>query len=174
MEHDNFFYCEICGDAEDAEDEMLNQQNEQQNINRVRTLWDTNEQFRKDIKAFQKVKRELAQPHKAYKEFVAQKKAEVAPRWALLKAQYEGLYSTKEDEIRESEQYKTYKAAYTKVNAVLYRIRARHNVSGWDFYALRSIPGCKTLRYSPWLIPRPQGILRRALRLRLGGRFRRY
>lgn len=170
MDEDAYFYCEVCGDPEE---EVLNE-DDAQTAARLRTLWDTNEKFRKDIKAFQKVKRDLAAPKKAYQDFVAQKKAEVAPRWALLRAQYEGLYNTKQDEILESEQYKAYKAAYTKLTNAAGKLRARYEIHRWDFSSLRVLPGCKRLSYTPWLIPRPQSLLWRALRLRFGGRYRRY
>jgi hypothetical protein len=171
MEDQTGFFCETCGDAH--EDEVEDQHETQAGV-RARSLWETNEQFRKDIKAFQKVKADLSKPKKAYQELVAQKKAEVAPRWALLKAQYEGLYNTKEDEILESEQYKAYKRAYTRLTHAYTKLRTRYEIRSWDFSSLRTLPGCKRLSYAPWLTPRPQSLLWRALRLRLGGRYRRW
>ena len=134
---------------------------------RILNLYDTNEAFRKDIKKYIVALRGAAKPRAALRKLVATKKAEVAPTWAQIKAQYEGLYNVKKDELLQSQEYKTFRSADARINRLFSILRERYNVTGYGIRCLRARPGCRSIRrHSPWR-DSPRYIMRHALRLHL-------
>ncbi len=134
---------------------------------RILNLYDTNETFRKDIKKYMTALRAAAKPRAALRKLVATKKTEVAPTWAQIKAQYEGLYNMKKDELLQSQEYKTFRSADARINRLYSLLRERYNVTGWGLRSLRARPGCKSIRRHLRYSDSPRYIIRRCLRLRL-------
>jgi hypothetical protein len=116
------------------------------------------------------LKRQMNKPFSEFKNLVATKKAEVANTYALMKAQYEGLYNTKKDEIMESEQYKMYTKAQKKYISSYSSLRRRYNLIGSSFSALSTKPGCRYIHqplYWRYRSKQPSYLIRHALHLRL-------
>jgi hypothetical protein len=135
---------------------------------RIRTLWLTDEGFQKKMKSYHKANRELSRPLGAFSRFLAIKKAEVHSRFALLKAQYEGISNVKKNEIKESQEYKQYRSSLAKVNTLYSKLHQEYNIQSYQFHYLHIYPGLKTLerRRHRWS-QHPGRMIRRALRLRL-------
>lgn len=134
---------------------------------RLLNLYDTNETFRKDIKKYVVALRGAAKPRTAFRKLAATKKAELAPVWAQIKAQHEGLYNVKKDELLQSQEYKTFRSADARINRLYSFLRQRYNVTGWGLRCLRTKPGCRSIRRHLSWRNSPRYIVRRTLRLRL-------
>ncbi len=134
---------------------------------RIVNLWNTNERFRKDIKTYQASVRGLSKPKLAFIKVLRTKKREVAERYALLKAQYQGLAGTKKDEILQTQEYKTYKSACASHWRSANKLRTAYDIAFYDFRYLRHIRGLKSLNRPRYWCHRPDYAIRRALRLRL-------
>ena len=133
---------------------------------RLLNLYDTNEAFRKDIKKYVTALRGAAKPRTAFRKLAATKKAEVALTWAQIKAQYEGLYNVKKDELLQSQEYKAFRSSDARITRLFTNLRDRYNLTGWGIRALRVKPGCKSIRRHYRWRESPRYIMRRALRLR--------
>jgi hypothetical protein len=134
---------------------------------RLSNLYDTNEAFRNDLKKYILAVRGSAKPRATFRKLAATKKTELAPTWAQIKAQYEGLYNVKKDELIQSQEYKAFRSCDSRINRLYTLLHQRYNVTGWGLRSLRTKPGCKSIRrYSPWR-DSPRYIVRRTLRLRL-------
>jgi hypothetical protein len=166
----------IHGDNEEEQEEEQEEQEEEEDAQSVGTttsqtrilnLWNTNLQFRKDIKSYQASCKGVCRPLREFQALARTKKQEVASRFALLKAQYEGLAGTKKDEIVQSPEYKAYKSAIAKQTRWITKLRDTYDVSGFTLRHLRGIRGLKSLRRPYYWRSRPNYIIRRALRLRL-------
>lgn len=156
---------------EGLEEEEDNQNAENESVqerDRIQNLWLTNERFRKHIRAYHKANREISKPKMAFAKLLAIKKAELLPRFTLLKAQYEGLAGVKKDEIKESQEYKTYRSTLTKSIGMFSRLRRDYEISQYHFRHLRGYPGLRLLGRgrNRWRST-PGYMIRRALRLRL-------
>jgi hypothetical protein len=134
---------------------------------RLLNLYDTNETFRKDIKKYVVALRGAAKPCTAFRKLAATKKTELAPTWALIKAQYEGLYNVKKDELLHSQEYKAFRSSDTRITRLFTNLRQRYDLTGWGIRALRVKPGCKSIRRHYRWRDSPRYIIRSALRLRL-------
>ena len=136
---------------------------------RANTLYETNTNFRKDIKYYMHVKRALNKPHRNFRNLLAVKKAEVQDAYTLMKAQYEGLYNTKKDELTQSEEYRLYSKAQKKYLNTYASLRRKYNLTRAMFYSLRTRPGLKSISSHRWYYSfvRPGYMIRKALRLRL-------
>ncbi len=161
---------------EHHEDEEEEEQEEDENDDagtyhaeetRILQLYDTNEGFRKDIKKYIAAVRGTAKPRTALRKLIATKKTELAPTWAQIKAQYEGLYSIKKNELLNSQEYKAFRSANARVNRLFSILHEQYNITGWGIRILRTKPGCKSIR-SHWRYrDSPRYIIRHGLRLRL-------
>jgi hypothetical protein len=134
---------------------------------RILQLYDTNEGFRKDIKKYIGAVRGTAKPRTTLRKLIATKKTELAPTWAQIKAQYEGLYSIKKNELLNSQEYKTFRSADARANRLFSILRERYNVTGWGIRILRTKPGCKSIRGHLRYRDSPRYIIRHCFRLRL-------
>lgn len=132
-------------------------------------LYNTNPNFRKDIKYYMHVKRALNKPHRNFKKLLAVKKAEVQDAYTLMKAQYEGIYNTKKDELTQSEEYRLYSKAQKKYLHTYASLRRKYNVTRAMLYSLRTRPGLKSISSHRWYYSfvRPGYMIRKALHLRL-------
>lgn len=136
--------------------------------NRVNRLFERNEQFRKDLKKYMLASRACAQPYKAFQKIVTAKKTELKPRYAQIKAMYEGLYHTKKNELIASDEYKNYRKADAKMKRYWNLLREKYDVRGNSLQYLTDKKGFKTLHRPYWSYRRScQSIIRRALRLRI-------
>jgi hypothetical protein len=171
-------HCVTChvGLLPDFEDEEEEEEEQEENNDagtyaaeeeRLLNLYDTNETFRKDIKKYVLALRGAAKPRTAFRKLAATKKAELAPTWTLIKAQYEGLYNVKKDELLQSQEYKAFRSSDARITRLFTNLRQRYELTGWGIRALRVKPGCKSIhRHYRWR-DSPRYIMRRALRLRL-------
>lgn len=134
---------------------------------RIENLLETNRTFKKDLKFYMHAKRSVSKPLLAFRRLVAAKKAEVAPVYAQIKAQYEGLSNTKKDELMASEEYKTYKRADARSYSLYRGLLRKYNLHRGFYHALRTKPGFKLLSPPSRWRDRPSWIIRKALRLYL-------
>jgi hypothetical protein len=136
---------------------------------RVLNLYNTNRHFRRDIKTYVQAASSVSRPRRELHKLIALKKTELSEPYALIKAQYEGLYNTKKDELVQSEPYKAYKRADARTQRLYTNLGTKYRLYSYHFAALQTIPGLKRLRRSNrWrYYSRPISLIRRALRLRL-------
>ena len=136
---------------------------------RVLNLFNTNRNFRRDIKTYVQASSSVSRPRRELHKLIAVKKAELAQPYALIKAHYEGLYNTKKDEIVQSDPYKAYKRADARTQRLYTNLGTKYRVYSYHFAALQALPGLKRLRRPcRWrYYSRPTSLIRRALRLRL-------
>ena len=135
---------------------------------RIQNLYQTNATFRRDIKTYMHACRSVSKPQKEFKALLAVKKAELTPTYTLMKAQVEGLYNVKKDEVMNSEQYKAYKRADGRMTRYYSNLQRKYNIRNYQLSGLHHIPGLKRLQRSYrryW--NSPARLIRRALRLRL-------
>jgi hypothetical protein len=134
---------------------------------RIQTLWLTNDRFKASIKAYHKATRDASKPRVAFTKLLAQKKAELAPRFLLMKAQYEGLTGVKKDEIKESQEYKEYRKSLIKYTGIYTRLRQNYRIHFYDLRYLRGFRGLRSLGRGRcrWR-ESPSYMIRRAFRLR--------
>ncbi len=171
--------CPVCEEPFLSEEQQEEEEDEAASVDsnattgavgtRVLNLYNTNAAFRKDIKTYQKALSSISKPKKELQKLIKTKKAELAPTYALIKAQYEGLYNTKKDEITSAECYKGYKAADARARRLYASLGTKYRVYSYHFHALQTFPGLRRLR-SPgrWrYYNRPTTLIRRGLRLRL-------
>lgn len=164
---EDFQQGDVDEEEEDQEEEDAQSVGSTTSHTRIVNLWNTNERFRKDIKSYQASCRALCRPLREFQALTRTKKQELAPRFALLKAQYEGLAGTKKDEIMQSPEYKAYKSAIAKQTRWITKLRDAYGVSGYTLRHLRGIRGLKSLRRPSYWLFRPNSIIRRALLLRM-------
>lgn len=166
-----FLACVVCEEPffEQDNDSVQTDETENSDAQRANTLYETNTNFRKDIKYYMYVKRALNRPHRNFRNLLAVKKAEVQDAYMLMKAQYEGLYNTKKDELTQSEEYKLYSQAQKKYLVTYSSLRRKYNVTRAMLYSLRTRPGLKSISSHRWYYStvRPGYMIRKALRLRL-------
>ena len=135
---------------------------------RVLNLYTTNRVFRRDIKTYAHAVSSMSKPRKDLQKLIATKKTEVAEPYALIKAQYEGLYNTKKEEIVQSELYKTCKKGDARIQKLYTNLGTKYRVFGYHFPALSTVPGLKRLHRPHWrYYNRASSLIRRALFLRL-------
>ena len=135
---------------------------------RVLNLYNENRNFRRDIKTYAHALSSIHKHKRDLQKLLAEKKAEVAEPYALMKARYEGLYNTKKEEIVNSEAYKNYKKADARIQLLYTRLGLKYRVYSYHFPAFQNTPGLKRLK-GPfrWRYYRPSSLIRRTLRLRL-------
>lgn len=138
---------------------------------RILNLYNTNRHFRRDIKTYAHAVSSMSKPKRELQKLIALKKAELAEPYALIRAQYEGLYNTKKEQLVQSEPYKAYKRADARSQRLYSNLGTKYRVYKHHFYALQDLPGLKRLRRpNEWrwrYYSRPSSLIRRALRLRL-------
>lgn len=139
----------------------------QQQETRLSNLWDTNPTFRKDVQTYMKATRNVSKPRVAFQRLVKTKKTELIPTYTQIKAQYEGLYNVKKDEIQASAEYKTYKSASARQARYWNLLRQKYEITTWALHGLRGKRGCKSIRRPFFWRDSPEYFIRRALRLRL-------
>ncbi len=151
---------------EEEQEEEEDQNNNVAEEERLLNLYDTNETFRKDIKKYVMALRGAAKPRTAFRKLAATKKTELAPTWALIKAQYEGLYNVKKDELTQSAEYKEFRSADARITRLFTHLRQRYDLTGWGIRCVRVKPSCKSIRRHYHWRNSPRYVLRRALRRR--------
>lgn len=182
-EHLFFLPCSTCEQPIFAQQEELEQDIEEetqgdnesvhsnhsveQEQTRVSNLYDTNEAFRKDIQTYVKATRGVSKPRLAFQRLLKTKKTELLPTYTQIKAQYEGLYHTKKDEIVSSQEYKTFKSAEAKQSRYWYLLIQKYNITSRGLWGLRGKRGCKTIHRPFFWRNSPNRLIRKALRLRL-------
>jgi hypothetical protein len=136
---------------------------------RILNLYNTNRTFRRDIKTYAHACSSIHRHKVELQKLLAMKKAELAQPYALMKAQYEGLYNTKKEEVVASDAYKNYRKADARTQRLYTNLGTKYRVFSYHFLALQTIPGLKRLRrrYSWGYYSRPSSLIRRALGLRL-------
>lgn len=138
---------------------------------RVLNLYNANRNFRRDIKTYAHAVSSMSKPRRELQKLIALKKAELAQPYALIKAQYEGLYNTKKDELAQSESYKTYRRTDARAQRLYTNLGTKYRINKNHFAVLQTLPGLKRLRSTcrwRWrYYNRPSALIRRALRLRL-------
>lgn len=151
-------------EIEEVEEEALNTEQ-----NRISNLYDTNEEFRKDIKKYVTALRGISKPKREFQKLVATKRAELQPRYTQIKAMYEGLYNTKKNEVITSNEYKVYRTADSRISRYWSMLREKYQLDNYNsLNVLAHKRGCRSIRR-----PRrywhntPSYIIRRGLRLRL-------
>lgn len=172
----HFDTCDACeamfpNQDEEVEDNESVHSNatEQAQGERILNLYNTNRNFRRDIKTYAHAFSAVSKPRRELKAIITSKKAELKEPYALIKAQYEGLYNTKKEEILQSEPYKAYRKADTRARRLYTNLGTKYNVFSYHFNALRGLPGLRRLHGpSRWrYYNRPTSLIRRGLRLRL-------
>jgi hypothetical protein len=164
--------CSLC-DEHLLVDEEVQEDNEEPTTvdhtsTRVNRLYDTNEEFRKDIKKYRDALRGASKPRKEFQKRLATTKAEIAPAYALLKSQVKALYTLKKEELVNSTEYKATRSADRTYIKYCTMLRTKYNVGPRMLAHLATRPGCKSLRRpSLWRYSSPFWLIRRALRLRL-------
>ena len=166
---------EIEGPNEEEEEEFeLEGQEDMESVStweaeadRISNLYDTNAEFRALLKKYRDSIRGFYQPRRAFFQVVRSKKLEIAPLYAQIKAQVEGTYNVKKDQIMNSSEYKMYKKAQAKYQRYWILLREKYNFRHSSLYGLRNKPGCRRLRRPYFWRDSPCHIIRRALRLRL-------
>lgn len=134
---------------------------------RIENLLTNNRNFKKDLKYYMHAKRSVAKPLAAFRRLIATKKAEVAPVYAQIKAQYQGLSNMKKDEIQASDEYKVYRRADARFRALYQGLLTKYNLHRGFYHSLRSKPGFKTFSAPSRWRDSPSWMIRRTLRLRL-------
>ena len=134
---------------------------------RVSNLWETNPTFRKDIKEYIKTTRSVSKPRLAFQRLLKTKKTELQPIYSQIKAQYEGLYNVKKNDIMSSNEYKEFRSAEAKVARYWTLLREKYDVRSYSIHGLRDKRGCKTIHRPNTWRGSPKFIIRHALRLRL-------
>jgi len=158
------------GADEEADDAQSVHSNPQTYQTFILNLYNTNRHFRRDIKTYAHAVSSINRHKREVQKLLAEKKAEVAEPYALLKAQYEGLYNTKKEEVVNSDAYKNYKRFDTRAQRLYAGLRTKYGVYSYQFSAFRNTPGLKRLhgpRHRYGRGSRPSSLIRRALRLRL-------
>jgi hypothetical protein len=171
----HFLPCRVCEQPVFADDIPNDEENESvvttntvtQEETRINNLWETNETFRKDIQSYVKASRKVSKPRVAFKKLVARKKLELVPTYTQIKAQYEGLYHTKKNEIMSSNEYKSLKSAEMREQRYWSLLRQKYTMTIWGLRSLREKRGCKSIHRPSYWRTSPTYILRKALRLRL-------
>jgi hypothetical protein len=157
-------------DEDVAEDAQSVQNTPQTDQTFILNLYNTNRHFRRDIKTYAHAVSSINRHKREVQKLLVEKKAEVAEPYALLKAQYEGLYNTKKEEVVNSDAYKNYKKFDTRAQRLYAGLRTKYGVYSYQFPAFRNTPGLKRLRgprHAYGRGSRPSSLIRRALRLRL-------
>lgn len=158
------------GEDEEADDAQSVQNTPQTDQPFILNLYNTNRHFRRDIKTYAHAVCSINRHKREVQKLLAEKKAEVAEPYALLKAQYEGLYNTKKEEVVNSDAYKNYKKFDTRARRLYAGLETKYGVYSYQFPAFRNTPGLKRLRGPRHAYgggSRPSSLIRRALRLRL-------
>jgi len=158
------------GADEEADDAQSVQSTPQTDQTFILNLYNTNRHFRRDIKTYAHAVSSINRHKREVQKLLAEKKAEVATPYALLKAQYEGLYNTKKEEVVNSDAYKNYKRFDTRARRLYAGLRTKYGVYSYQFPAFRNTPGLKRLRGPRHAYgggSRPSSLISCALRLRL-------
>lgn len=169
MDENDGFHCATCENDDDfyQAPALIPSPGREQ----ILKLYDDDERFRKQLKAYVEATKECAKPRKALADLAKQKKLQVSVRYAQIRAELEALYETKKDEIVSSEEYKAYKKVSAKQQASYSKLRTNYGEYIYSLSHLREKPCLKTLR-SIWQTNcwRPSTFIHRALRFR----YRRY
>ncbi len=169
------------GDAEDVEQQEEEQYGPENNPDlpeqpqtpiqterqRIHALWDSNKEFKKDLKTYMKAEREISKPRLAFQKLLAAKKTELKQVYLPIKLRLEGIYNTKKDELMESNECKAYRKASARSQRYYSIIHNKYNLPNSAFRYLREKRGCKRLHrpYRRWCST-PQYMIRRAIRFR--------
>lgn len=162
--HERCPTCQTVLLAPDENDyESVNEEYTEDDTNIIRTnaLYDTNETFRKDVRKYIETQRECSKSLTSFRKLLTVKKNELVPQYTQIKEQIKQLFRTKKSEVTNTPEYKSYKSAQAK-NTRLYRhLQKEYDLRRGGLAALRTKPGCRSIRrpfswrYSPrWMINR--------------------
>ncbi len=151
-------------DETQTDEEVQQEQTERQ---RVHSLWDTNNDFRKDLQKFMKSTRDSSKPRIAFQKLLATKKRELKEIYLPIQLRLEGIYNTKKDELMNSNECKDYRKASARSLRYYSLVREKYNLHGSSFRYLREKRGCKRLQkpFRRWCLS-PHWMIRRAIRFR--------
>jgi hypothetical protein len=144
-QHENGYYVCECGAHilahEDEDEEVAEAEIQQTEVNhqvaerlRIRTLYETNQNFKKTIENFKKKASEVKRKYTALKKLTKEKKQEIQTQLSTIKTQLEGLTELKKSEIQESQIYKDFlksKRAYTLLHT---RLETTYNCRAIDIW----------------------------------------
>jgi hypothetical protein len=168
----NFYRCPTCDQRylqrnlfQDYDDDDpahdIQQQTESERIN---TLFDTNPNFRKDIKLYRKKVVEASKSRRIFERYVRVKKELLKSFVEPLERQIQEYRNTKIEEIKNSQEYKTFVTKDRAVKAFFAKFPRTYRMD--SFWYLRNKRGCKNL--STYRYRRsPQSLLRRNMRVRM-------
>lgn len=94
-------------------------QDEVQPRQRIRNLFDTDEQFRKKVKELVKQKTIVTKARSVAEKLNRTKKGEIRNQLLLIKAQLQGLIETKQEEVQTSVEYKEYMKSKRKYGTLM-------------------------------------------------------
>lgn len=134
---------------------------------RVHNLWDTNSEFKKDLKIYMKSQRDMARPLRAFQTVLMTKKRELNEIYMPMKLRLEGIYNTKKDELMNTEECKAYRRALARCQRYYNLVHTKYTLTNSAFSYLREKRGCKRLkRYRYRWVTTPHWMIRRAIRFR--------
>jgi hypothetical protein len=174
--HTHFFF--VNDDQEEEEEEEVQygpennpetqtQDQPQRERQRVHTLWNTNPEFKKDLKTYMKSQRDMARPLRAFQTVLTTKKRELNEIYMPIKLRLEGIYNTKKDELMNTDECKAYRRALARCQRYYTLVHTKYTLTNSAFYYLREKRGCKRLkRYRHRWASAPQWMIRRAIRFR--------
>jgi hypothetical protein len=108
-------------------------------------LYETNAQFREDLKKCVKAGEESSKPRKAFHTLLLQKKRELKEILEPHIAEAQAAYDTKKDELLESEAFKNYKKTNGKWLRLWTKLVSVYHVNRYNVSYLRSKPGLRRL-----------------------------
>jgi hypothetical protein len=130
--------------------------------------FDTNEQFRQDLKAYVKATEASSKPRKAFQKLITTKKNELKELATPLLNQVKAMYAAKRDELLASEQFKDFKKVEAKWRRLYSTLRTLYQVDRYSIRALRVRPGMHHLHAPPWYSRSPNRMIDRSLSRSLG------
>jgi hypothetical protein len=130
--------------------------------------FDTNEQFRQDLKAYVKATEASSKPRRAFQKLITTKKNELKELAAPLLNQVKVMYAAKRDELLTSEQFKDFKKAEAKWRRLYSNLRTLYQVDRYSIRALRVRPGMHRLHAPSWYSRSPNRMVGGALSRSLG------
>lgn len=134
----------------------------------ILAMFDTNEQFRQDLKAYVKAAEASSKPRKVFQKLLTTKKNELKEFATPFLNQVKTLYRGKKNEVMESEGFQEFKKTEAKWRRLYSNLRTTYHVDSYSLRALRSKPGMHRLHAPPWYSRSPIRMVDRSLSQSLG------
>ena len=129
----------------------------------IQTLFDTNEQFRQDLKIYVKTSEASSKPRRTFQRFLVVKKRELKEECNPLFQQLKTFYTAKKEQIVESNEFKEFKKTESKWRRSYKYVKQTYGVDSYNLQFLRSKPGMRRLHAPPWYLRSPMRIIKRSL-----------